>query len=114
MPAPAGGGVLSLTTDNPSVIHVPANVTIAQGNSTNTFDIPTGPGVPEQLTAAIREAKAVDGPTVIQVQSDPRLYALDGEGWWDVPIAEVSATASTGPARADYLGKRAAQRPLLG
>jgi hypothetical protein len=41
MPAPAGGGVVSLTTDNTSVIHVPANVTIAQGDSTNSFDIGT-------------------------------------------------------------------------
>jgi hypothetical protein len=41
IPAPAGGGVVNLTTDNPSVIHVPANVTIAAGNSTNTFTIGT-------------------------------------------------------------------------
>ena len=41
IPAPAGGGVVSLTTDNPSVIHVPANVSIAQGNSTNSFVIGT-------------------------------------------------------------------------
>jgi hypothetical protein len=43
IPAPAGGGVVNLTTDNPSVIHVPANVTIAAGNSTNTFTIGTSP-----------------------------------------------------------------------
>jgi hypothetical protein len=41
IPAPAGGGVVNLTTDNPSIIHVPANVTIAAGNSTNTFTIGT-------------------------------------------------------------------------
>ena len=40
IPAPTGGGVVNLT-DNPSVIHVPANVTIAAGNSTNTFTIGT-------------------------------------------------------------------------
>ncbi|HJT79598.1 MAG TPA: hypothetical protein VJ719_00250, partial [Chthoniobacterales bacterium] len=43
MPAPAEGGVVNLTTDNPSVIHVPASVSIAGGNSTNTFDIGTSP-----------------------------------------------------------------------
>jgi hypothetical protein len=43
IPAPAGGAVVNLTTDNPSVIHVPANVTIASGNSTNTFTIGTSP-----------------------------------------------------------------------
>jgi hypothetical protein len=32
---------VNLTTDNPSIIHVPADVTIAAGNSTNTFTIGT-------------------------------------------------------------------------
>jgi hypothetical protein len=41
MPAPTGGGVVNLTTDNPSIIHVPASVAIGQGNSTNIFDIGT-------------------------------------------------------------------------
>jgi hypothetical protein len=41
MPAPTGGGIVNLTTDNPSIIHVPASVAIGQGNSTNTFDIGT-------------------------------------------------------------------------
>jgi hypothetical protein len=41
IPAPAGGGVVNLTTDNPSIIHLPTNVAIAQGNSTNSFDIAT-------------------------------------------------------------------------
>ena len=43
MPAPAAGGVVNLTTDNPSVIHVPATVNIAAGNSTNSFTIGTSP-----------------------------------------------------------------------
>jgi hypothetical protein len=41
IPAPAGGGVVSLTTDNPSVIQVPANVTIPEGNSATSFAIGT-------------------------------------------------------------------------
>jgi hypothetical protein len=43
MPAPAAGGTVSLTTDNPSVIHVPASVSIDAGNSTNVFTIGTSP-----------------------------------------------------------------------
>ena len=43
MPAPAGGGAVNLTTDNPSVIKVPASVSIAAGNSTNSFTIGTSP-----------------------------------------------------------------------
>ena len=41
IPAPAGGGVVSLTTDNPSIIHVPATVTIPEGNSATSFAIGT-------------------------------------------------------------------------
>jgi hypothetical protein len=41
IPAPAGGGVVSLTTDNPSIIHVPASVTIPEGNSATSFAIGT-------------------------------------------------------------------------
>src|SRR5262245_23742029 len=41
IPAPAGGGVVSLTTDNPSIIHVPATVTIPGGNSATSFTIGT-------------------------------------------------------------------------
>src|SRR5262245_6324028 len=43
IPAPAGGGTISLTTDNPSVIHVPASVTIPAGNSATSFAIGTSP-----------------------------------------------------------------------
>jgi hypothetical protein len=41
IPAPPGGGVVSLTTDNPSIIHVPATVTIPGGNSASSFAIGT-------------------------------------------------------------------------
>jgi hypothetical protein len=41
IPAPAGGGVVTLTTDNPSIIHVPPSVTIPEGNSATSFTIGT-------------------------------------------------------------------------
>src|SRR4029450_4297603 len=41
IPAAAGGGVVSLTTDNPSIIHIPASVTIPAGNSATSFAIGT-------------------------------------------------------------------------
>src|SRR5262245_38442995 len=43
IPAPAGGGAVSLTTDNPSIIHVPPSVTIPAGNSATSFAIGTSP-----------------------------------------------------------------------
>ena len=41
IPAPAGGATVNLTTDNPSVIHVPPSVAIAEGNSAVSFAIAT-------------------------------------------------------------------------
>jgi hypothetical protein len=43
IPAPIGGGTIKLTTDNPSVIHVPASVSIPAGNSAVSFAIATSP-----------------------------------------------------------------------
>jgi hypothetical protein len=41
IPAPTGGGTVNLTTDNPSIIHVPASVSIAAGNSAASFAVGT-------------------------------------------------------------------------
>jgi 3D-(3,5/4)-trihydroxycyclohexane-1,2-dione acylhydrolase (decyclizing) len=66
-----------------------------------------------QLGEAVRQAKAVEGPTLIHINSDPMLFAPDSESWWDVPVAEVSTLESTRHAREAYESQRAAQRPLL-
>ena len=69
-----------------------------------------------QLREAIAEAKAAPadaGPVVIHVETDPTVQAPDGESWWDVPVAEVSAIETTGAARADYVAHKSAQRALL-
>ena len=42
-PAPAGGATVKLKSSNPSVVQLPANVRIAEGNSANSFTITTGP-----------------------------------------------------------------------
>lgn len=68
----------------------------------------------DDLTAAVRTAKASDRSTVIHIHSDPRVYAPDGGGWWDVPVAEDSTVQSTKRARAEYLAQKALQKPLLG
>ncbi|OII21342.1 3D-(3,5/4)-trihydroxycyclohexane-1,2-dione acylhydrolase (decyclizing) [Frigoribacterium sp. MCBA15_019] len=66
------------------------------------------------LSAALAAAKASSTSTLIHVNSDPLVYAPDGEGWWDVPVAQVSTLGSTTAALADYREQQAAQRPLLG
>ena len=68
----------------------------------------------DDLSAALATAKASATSTLIHINSDPRVYAPDGDGWWDVPVAEVSTIPSTKAAYDDYLAERAHQRPLLG
>jgi hypothetical protein len=41
--APPGGAVVTLTTDNPTYIHVPASVSIPEGNSAVSFAVATSP-----------------------------------------------------------------------
>ena len=54
------------------------------------------------LSAAVKAAKASDRATLIHINSDPLIYSPSGEGWWDVPIAEVSTMESTQKSRANY------------
>lgn len=54
------------------------------------------------LSAAMKSAKASDRATLIHINSDPLLYSPSGEGWWDVPIAEVSTMESTQKSHAIY------------
>lgn len=73
-----------------------------------------GDDVIDRLKAAVGRAKASETATLIHVASDPMLFAPDGEGWWDVPVAAVSTLESTQDARRRYEQERTAQRPLLG
>jgi len=42
MPAPAGGATVALSTSDPALAQVPPTLSIAPGNSANSFDITTG------------------------------------------------------------------------
>ncbi|AMM20039.1 3D-(3,5/4)-trihydroxycyclohexane-1,2-dione acylhydrolase (decyclizing) [Frondihabitans sp. PAMC 28766] len=68
----------------------------------------------DALSAAMATAKASTTSTLIHINSDPLIYAPDGAGWWDVPVAQVSAIESTRKAREQYVVEQAKQRPLLG
>ncbi len=47
------------------------------------------------------------------METDPLAPAPDSEAWWDVPVAEVSALASTAEARARYDDDKKTQRRYL-
>jgi 3D-(3,5/4)-trihydroxycyclohexane-1,2-dione acylhydrolase (decyclizing) len=86
----------------------------ARSYGVDVIEIAPGPRAIPDLAAAMAVAKASATTTLIHINSDPLLYAPDGDGWWDVPVAEVSEIPSTAAARADYEAQRAAQKPLLG
>jgi 3D-(3,5/4)-trihydroxycyclohexane-1,2-dione acylhydrolase (decyclizing) len=68
----------------------------------------------EDLKSAIATAKASTKSTFIHINSDPQIYAPDGEGWWDVPVAQTSEIASTQEARKQYEQEQIPQRQYLG
>ncbi len=77
IPAPAGGGTVSLTTDNPSVIHVPASVTIPEGNSATSFAIGTAQvsGLPTGGNV-FASAGGVTRSIFVNVSADPNAPPL--------------------------------------
>ncbi|MBT2486566.1 MULTISPECIES: 3D-(3,5/4)-trihydroxycyclohexane-1,2-dione acylhydrolase (decyclizing) [unclassified Microbacterium] len=86
----------------------------ARSYGLDVIEVEPGASAIDDLSAAIAVAKASATSTFIHINSDPLIYAPDGDGWWDVPVPEVSTLASTQQARADYLAQQAHQRPLLG
>lgn len=86
----------------------------ARSYGIDVIELAPGPGTAARLEEAVATAKARTTSTLIHVESDPFVYAPDGGGWWDVPVAEVSELESTQNARAEYLEQRQRQRPLLG
>ena len=67
----------------------------------------------ERFETALRQARASSKLTVVQVHTDPLVEAPSSEGWWDVPVAEVSALDSTHSARAAYERHKRDQKPYL-
>uniref|UniRef100_UPI001F2D78E8 thiamine pyrophosphate-dependent enzyme n=1 Tax=Agromyces humi TaxID=1766800 RepID=UPI001F2D78E8 len=86
----------------------------ARSYGVDVIEIAPGPDAIDDLRRAVATAKASDATTLIHVESDPLLGGPDGEGWWDVPVAETSQVPSVQQARAAYESARTAQRPLLG
>ncbi|MCA9832807.1 MAG: 3D-(3,5/4)-trihydroxycyclohexane-1,2-dione acylhydrolase (decyclizing) [Thermomicrobiales bacterium] len=57
---------------------------------------------PDEFRQALEEAKAETRTTMVYVQVNPDERVPNYEGWWDVPIAEVSEEASVNAKRAQY------------
>lgn len=86
----------------------------ARSYGMDVIEVEPGPDSINDLKAAMAQAKASESSTFIHINSDPLIYAPDGEGWWDVPVPETSTLDSTQRARTEYLKQQANQKPLLG
>jgi 3D-(3,5/4)-trihydroxycyclohexane-1,2-dione acylhydrolase (decyclizing) len=62
---------------------------------------------------ALAQARGADGPVVIHIETDRYAGVPSYEGWWDVPVAEVSDDPAVRAAREEYERARSAQRPLI-
>jgi 3D-(3,5/4)-trihydroxycyclohexane-1,2-dione acylhydrolase (decyclizing) len=62
------------------------------------------------LRQALNDARGADGPVVVHIEADRYAGVPDYDGWWDVPVAEVSDDAAVRAAREAYEQARRAQR----
>jgi len=63
---------------------------------------------------ALKTVQTTDRTSVIYIQNDRYVGIPNYEGWWDVPVAEVSAMPSVQAARAEWAAMRAQERYFLG
>ena len=68
------------------------------------------PTTHDEFVAALREAKASERTTVIYIKGDRYGGVPNYEGWWDVPVAEVSDSAGVRAARREWEAMRAKER----
>ncbi len=66
-----------------------------------------------ELKDALAKAKASETAVLVHVDTDLEYQSPAGDGWWDVPVADVSELEVTREAKRTYDGFKADQRPLL-
>lgn len=94
-PAPVGGGVVNLSSENLSVAQVPPTVSIAQENSTNSFAIST---TPVTVTTTVRIDATAGGVTrsaFVNVAPNPNAPRLL-KSLTFTPTSVVGGTSATG------------------
>ena len=58
-------------------------------------------------------AKAVSGPVVVHVETDPLVHAPSSQAWWDVPVAQTASIDTTQQAHKTYVEAKREQRSYL-
>jgi 3D-(3,5/4)-trihydroxycyclohexane-1,2-dione acylhydrolase (decyclizing) len=67
----------------------------------------------DELRAGLAEARGADGPVVIHIETDRYEGVPSYDGWWEVPVAEVSEDPAVQAARQEFERDRKAQRQYL-
>jgi 3D-(3,5/4)-trihydroxycyclohexane-1,2-dione acylhydrolase (decyclizing) len=67
----------------------------------------------DELRAALDEARRDGGPVAVHIEVDRYAGVPGYDGWWDVPVAEISEDDAVRAARAEYERARAAQRQYV-
>jgi 3D-(3,5/4)-trihydroxycyclohexane-1,2-dione acylhydrolase (decyclizing) len=67
----------------------------------------------DDLRAGLAAARGASGPTVVFIETDRYAGVPNYDGWWDVPVAEVSESESVRAARLEYERAHVAQRSHL-
>jgi 3D-(3,5/4)-trihydroxycyclohexane-1,2-dione acylhydrolase (decyclizing) len=62
---------------------------------------------------ALKTVQTTDRTSVIYIQDDRYLGIPNYEGWWDVPVAEVSEQPSVQAAHAEWAPMRSQERYFL-
>lgn len=66
-----------------------------------------------ELVQALKEAKAGNEPAMVHVDTDLEHQSPSGDGWWDVPVADVSTLDFTQQAKVAYDKHKATQQNYL-
>jgi 3D-(3,5/4)-trihydroxycyclohexane-1,2-dione acylhydrolase (decyclizing) len=87
--------------------YVPVDfVRTAEGLGAAAFTATTA----DELREALGKAKQEPRTSLVYIRVDPEIRVPNYEGWWDVPIAEVSGEASVRETRRQYEQDLASQR----
>jgi 3D-(3,5/4)-trihydroxycyclohexane-1,2-dione acylhydrolase (decyclizing) len=67
----------------------------------------------DDVRDALVSARGVEGPVVIHIETDRYAGVPSYDGWWEVPVAEVSDDPAVQAAREQYERARESQRALI-
>ncbi len=67
----------------------------------------------DELEAALAEARRARGVRLVVAEVDPEARVPSFEGWWDVPVSEVTSLPEVAKARKAYVEAKARQRALF-